>query len=71
MCFPHGDFSTESLAIAAQIGCAAALSVNPALVHLPIRLGGQTVPVLDRLDTNDLPFTASAIPSEWTARARS
>jgi Polysaccharide deacetylase len=70
MCFPFGNFSAESLEIAAQFGCAAALSVNVDLVHLPIPRDDIRAPVLDRLDTNDLPFTADAAPCAWTRQAR-
>lgn len=68
MCFPYGNFSADSLEIAAQLGCAAAVSVNPALVRLPIQREGNRAPVLDRLDTNDLPLSADAAPSAWTTR---
>jgi peptidoglycan/xylan/chitin deacetylase (PgdA/CDA1 family) len=70
MCFPFGSFSSEALEIATRIGCSAALSVHPALVPLPLELGATRAPVLDRLDTNDLPVVASAAPCEWTTNAR-
>ena len=70
MCFPYGSFSSESLEIAARAGCSGALSVNPTLVPLPLNLGGALAPVLDRLDTNDLPVVADSPPSAWTIKAR-
>lgn len=70
MCFPYGSFSSESLEIAARTGCSATLSVNPTLVALPVKLGGAQAPVLDRLDTNDLPLVADSPPNAWTIKAR-
>jgi peptidoglycan/xylan/chitin deacetylase (PgdA/CDA1 family) len=69
MCFPYGSFSPESLTAAADLGCSVALSCEAALVPLPLQQTRTPVPVIDRLDTNDVPFGAFAAPCEWTLRA--
>lgn len=70
MCFPYGSFSAETLDLAAGQGCRVALSCAAQLVPLPISSDTAPLLVLDRLDTNDIPSSATAAPCDWTLRAR-
>ncbi|HEY2377994.1 MAG TPA: polysaccharide deacetylase family protein [Gemmatimonadaceae bacterium] len=70
MCFPYGSFSADTLDLAAHQGCRVALSCKAELVALPLNSISTSVLVLDRLDTNDIPCSATASPCEWTLRAR-
>lgn len=69
MCYPYGSFSDASLRIAAAVGCALTLSTRAGLMQLPLTTGAHPMPVLDRLDTNDLPCMADTPACEWTRRA--
>lgn len=65
MCYPYGSANDSLLEVLRTRGC---------LVGLTTRVGISTVSedplLLSRLDTNDLPKYASAIPVDWTRRVQ-
>ena len=64
MCYPYGD-SNESLRdILRARGCAIGLTTHVDLAH-----AGDDPLLLPRLDTNDLPKSATAPPVGWTRKA--
>jgi peptidoglycan/xylan/chitin deacetylase (PgdA/CDA1 family) len=72
MCFPYGSYNDATLRVAAHLGCALAVSVRPGLTRLPLVDAADPIPVLDRLDTNDLPYKiatgAEDSACDWTRR---
>ncbi|WP_185827498.1 polysaccharide deacetylase family protein [Halomonas nitroreducens] len=61
MCYPYGGYDDGLLAMLRERGCALGLTVEVDLAdvwrHDPLRL--------PRVDTNDLPAQADAVPGEW------
>lgn len=63
MCYPYGGYDASLLEVLGRHGCAAGLTTEVALADLgrPLELA--------RIDTNDLPRSADAPLSDWTAAA--
>jgi len=64
MCYPYGAWSQSLVSLLRARGCAMGFTTEVSLANLdacdPL--------LLPRLDTNDLPKSASATPTEWTLR---
>lgn len=64
MCYPFGAYDDVTLRILKERGCVLGLTTEIGIVDIdscdPF--------VLPRLDTNDLPKDASALPNEWTKK---
>jgi peptidoglycan/xylan/chitin deacetylase (PgdA/CDA1 family) len=65
MCYPYGGHDASLQQILAEYGCALGLTASPGLVD-PRRTNRYAV---DRIDTNDLPCSATAPPNEWLEKA--
>lgn len=64
MCYPYGSYNATTLSLLREASCALGLTTKVGLnadLSLPLEL--------QRLDTNDLPFTADAQPCNWTQSA--
>jgi len=65
MCYPYGGYNESLLEILRQRQCALGFSVRVGIA----RAGVDDPLTLPRLDTNDLPVSATAAPTQWTAQA--
>jgi hypothetical protein len=63
MCYPFGSYDATTLDLLRQRGCALGLTTR---VDLASDLARPLE--LPRLDTNDLPTSASARPTTWTVK---
>jgi peptidoglycan/xylan/chitin deacetylase (PgdA/CDA1 family) len=64
MCYPYGSYNETTLKLLRQAGCALGLTTKVGVnadLSRPLEL--------QRLDTNDLPFTGDAQTCEWTRKA--
>ena len=62
MCYPYGAYNDSLLTVLADHGCKLGLTTEIGLANL-----NQHSPLtLPRLDTNDLPKDAKAVPNKWT-----
>lgn len=66
MCYPYGGWNDSLLQLLRLKGCALGLTTEVGLAPIEDR----DLLLLPRLDTNDLPKSANAAPSEWTIRAQ-
>lgn len=66
MCYPYGGWNDSLLKLLRREGCALGLTTEVSLAAIEER----DPLLLPRLDTNDLPKSANAAPSEWTVRAQ-
>ena len=65
MCYPHGSYNDITIELLNRAGCVLGLTVRVGLVsHFSTPLE------LERLDTNDLPFSGDANISEWTRKTQ-
>jgi peptidoglycan/xylan/chitin deacetylase (PgdA/CDA1 family) len=64
MCYPFGSYNTVTIELLRKAGCALGLTTTVGLADLSTPLE------LNRLDTNDLSFSVSSDPSEWTREAQ-
>lgn len=65
LCYPHGAYDDSTISIVAELGFRLALTTRVGLTNL----SAENAFRLERLDTNDLPIDADAVPNEWTRRA--
>ena len=65
MCYPHGSYNDVTIGLLNQAGCALGLTTRVGLVS------NSSKPLeLNRLDTNDIPFSGDAGICEWTRKAQ-
>lgn len=64
MCYPYGRYNESLIQILKNKNCALALTTKPGVANL----NKDNTYTLERLDTNDLPKCASALPNAWTKR---
>lgn len=65
LCYPYGDYNSDTLEILMEAGFKAAVTTRPELAQMRPELRFE----LPRLDTNDLPKAANAPISAWTTAA--
>jgi peptidoglycan/xylan/chitin deacetylase (PgdA/CDA1 family) len=65
MCYPHGAYNNQLLALLGSYNCVAGLTTVVGLASIP---AGNPL-ILPRIDTNDLPKRSHAAPNEWTRTA--
>ncbi len=66
MCYPYGDFDDCAITLLRERDCAVGLTTQ---VDIVSEIGSFDPLTLPRLDTNDLPVSASAEANEWTRKA--
>jgi len=65
ICYPYGGWNNSLLRLLRRQGCALGFTAEIGLASIE----DSDPLLLPRLDTNDLPKSAAAVPSEWTVRA--
>lgn len=65
MCYPYGAHNHSLLNLLKKRGCVAGLTINIGIADIT----KDNLLTLPRLDTNDLPVTANAVPNQWTTDA--
>jgi len=67
MCYPYGGYNDTLLHILRQRKCAVGLAITPGIANLKV----DDPLTLPRIDTNDFPTQANALPCPWTAQISS
>jgi peptidoglycan/xylan/chitin deacetylase (PgdA/CDA1 family) len=65
MCYPYGAYDDSLLSILSSRGCKVGLTTEVGIANFH----RDNLLALPRLDTNDLPKRANAIPNQWTLQA--
>ena len=65
MCYPYGNYNSDTIEILQNKGCKLALTTHTALADIDQQKRFE----MSRLDTNELPFSADALTNEWYSKA--